>query len=84
MTLALARWLALLGFGRIGVHEMHRGTGHDGRYGVFVDELRVAVTAQEDAEIIEPRHYALQLDTVDEEDRKRRFVPAHMVQEGVL
>jgi len=76
--------ILLLGLGRIGVHEMYRRTGHDRRYGVLIDELRVTVAAQQDAEVVKPRHDALQLHAVDQKDRERRLVPAHMVQEGVL
>ena len=72
------------GLGRIRVHEMHRLTRHDGRDGVLVDELRVPVAPQQDAEIVEPGDDALQLHAVDQEDRQRRFVLAHMVQERVL
>ena len=45
-----------------------RGRRHDGGDGVLVDELRMAVAAQEHAEIVEPGHEALQFHAVDEEN----------------
>src|SRR5262249_9264176 len=64
--------------------QLDRMTRHDRRDRVFVDQLRVPVATQKDAEIIEPGHDALQLNPVDQEDRERSFVLSDMVQEGVL
>jgi hypothetical protein len=57
---------------------------HDRGYGVLVDELRVAVAAQKQAEIVEPGHYALQLHAVHQEYREWNFGLADMVQKRVL
>lgn len=51
---------------------------------MFVNELRMRVTAQENAEIIEPRNDPLQLHTVHEENGHRHFRLAHVVQKSVL
>ena len=51
---------------------------------MLVDQLRMRVTAQQDAEIVEPRHDPLQLDAVDQEDGDRELLFAKVVQEGVL
>src|SRR5262249_35252091 len=68
----------------IGFHQIDGLAWHDGRDGVLVDELRMPVTAQEHAEIVEPGNDALQLDAIDEESRERNLVLAHVVQERVL
>ena len=57
---------------------------HDGRNRVLIDELRMAITAQQDTEIIEPRHDALQLDTIDEENGERDFVLPNEVEKSIL
>jgi len=59
-------------------------TRHDRRDCVLVDELRMPVASQEHAEIIKPCHDALQLDSVDEEDRERSLALSNVVEEGVL
>src|SRR5262245_5249076 len=59
-------------------------TRHDRRDRVLVHQLRVSVATQEHAEIIEPRHDALQLNPIDQKDRQWGFVLSDMVQEGVL
>ena len=59
--------------------EADRHAGHNGRYGVFVDELRQAISAQEDAKIIEPSNDALQLYPVYEEHRDRNLVFSDMI-----
>ena len=51
---------------------------------MLVDELRMAVPAQQDAEIVEPSHDALQLDAVDEKDREGNFVLPDVVEKRVL
>src|SRR5215213_4601825 len=58
--------------------------GHDGRYRVLVDELRMAVPAQQHAEVIEPSDHPLELDAVHEKDRERNFILPDMVEKGVL
>ena len=47
-------------------------TRHDGGNSVFVDELGMAIAAQQHAEIIEPRDDALQLYAVHQENGRRR------------
>ena len=59
-------------------------TRHDGRDGVLVDELRMAVATQQHAEIIEPGHHALQFDAVHQKDGERNFGFADVIEEGVL
>src|SRR3712207_8844817 len=49
-----------------------------------LDELRMPVPAQEDAEIVEPGHDTLELDPVHQEDGQRNFVLADIVEERVL
>ena len=51
---------------------------------MLIDELRVAVTAQEHTKIIEPSDDALQLHAIDKKDRERGLVLSHIVQERVL
>jgi hypothetical protein len=63
---------------------MDRLAGHDGRDRVLVDQLRMTVTPQQDAEIVEPRDNPLQLDPIDEEDRQGRLVLADVIEKGVL
>jgi hypothetical protein len=59
-------------------------TRHDRGYGVLVDQLRVAIAPQQDAEIVEPGDHALQLHAVDQENGERRFALSDMIEEGVL
>jgi hypothetical protein len=66
------------------IEQLHRMAGHDGRDGVLVDQLGVAVPAKKDAEIVEPRHHTLQLDAVNEKYGERDFVFPDMVEKGVL
>jgi hypothetical protein len=51
-----------------------RHAGHDGGYGVFVDELRQAITPQENAEIVEPGDDSLQFYSVYEENGDCNFI----------
>ena len=51
---------------------------------MLVNELRVPVAAEQDAEVVEPSHDTLKLDAIDEKDRQRDLVLAAMVQERVL
>jgi hypothetical protein len=64
--------------------QLDRMTRHDRRDRVLVNKLRMTVPPQQHAEIIEPRHHALQFDAVHQENRERRFVLADVVEEGVL
>ncbi len=38
---------------------------------MLVDQLRVPVAPEQNAEVVEPSHDPLQLNAIDEEDRKR-------------
>jgi hypothetical protein len=51
---------------------------------MLVDQLRLAIAAQQHAEVVEPGDHALQLDAVDQEDRHRNLGLADVVQKGVL
>src|SRR3954451_17231656 len=54
---------------RIGRHEVRRWFGgHDRRNRVLVDELRSALTAEEQREGVEPGDHALKLDAFDQEN----------------
>src|SRR6516164_2568071 len=64
--------------------QLDRMTRHNRRDRVLVDELGMPVASQQDAEIIEPGHYPLQLDPVHQEDRERGFVLTDVVEEGIL
>ncbi len=66
------------------LEQLHGMARHDGGDGVLVDELGMAVAAEQDAEVVEPGHNALQLDAVDQENRERGLVLAHAVEESVL
>src|SRR5207248_8869684 len=52
--------------------------------GMFVDELRMPVAAQKNAEIVEPGDVSLQLHSIDQKNRDGRFALAHGIQERVL
>ena len=65
-------------------NSRNRMPRHDGRYRVLVDELGVPIAPQQNAEIIEPGHHALQFDAIHQEDRERYFVLADVIEEGVL
>src|SRR5207247_1895357 len=64
--------------------QLDRMTRHDGRNGVLVDELRMAVPPQQHAEIIEPGDHALQLHPVHQEDGEWGLVLSHVIEEGIL
>ena len=66
------------------VVELNWRHGHDGRYRVFIDQLRMPVAPQQDAEIVEPRDDALKFDAVDQEHRYWDLVLSDVVEKGVL
>ena len=68
----------------ISVQERDRTARHNCRDGVFVDKLRMAITPQENAEIIEPGDDSLQLYAINEEDREWCLVFANVIEKGVL
>jgi hypothetical protein len=51
---------------------------------VLVNELRVTVTAQKYAKIVEPGDNSLQLDAIDEKYSQRRLVFSHVIEKSVL
>jgi len=73
-----------LSLGRFGLHEVDRLAGHDGRYRVLIYELRMAVAPQQHTKVVEPAYDPLELDAIDQKNRQRRLVLAHVVQERVL
>ena len=66
------------------VVELNWRHGHDSRYRVFIDQLRMTVAPQQDAEIVEPRDDALQFDAVDQEHRYWDLILSDVVEKGVL
>ena len=64
--------------------ERDRLRRHHRRDRVLVDELRLAVAAEQHAEVVEPGDDPLQLHPVHQEDRDRHLGLAHVVQERVL
>ena len=51
---------------------------------MLVDKLRVPVAPKKNAKIVEPGHDPLQLNAVDEKDRKRSLVFPNVIEKGVL
>jgi hypothetical protein len=51
---------------------------------MFIDELRMPVAAQQNAEIIEPGYDSLQLDSVYQKDCQRRFLFSDVIEKLVL
>jgi hypothetical protein len=64
--------------------HLDRMTGHDRRDRVFVDQLRVAIAPQQDAEIVKPRDDALKLHSIDQKYGQWDFVFPYEVQECIL
>ena len=56
---------------RLHLLKLDRTHRHHGRDRVLVDQLRLPVAAQKNAEIVEPGDVALKLDAIDEKDRHR-------------
>ena len=51
---------------------------------MLVDKLRMPIAPKEDAKIVEPSHDPLQLNAVDEKDRKWSLVFPNVIEKGVL
>lgn len=51
---------------------------------MFIDQLSVPITFQQDAEIIEPTDDALEFDAVNKENRDGNFTLADMIEKCVL
>ncbi len=64
--------------------QIDRARGHDRRDRMLVDQLRLAVAAQQHREIVEPGDDPLQLDALDQEHRDRDLGSAQRIQEQVL
>jgi hypothetical protein len=66
------------------VEQLNRLPRHDGGNGVLVNQLRMAIPAQKDAEIIEPGNDSLKFDAIDKEYRQRNFLLPDVVEKRVL
>jgi hypothetical protein len=51
---------------------------------MFVDQLRVAISAEQHGEIVEPGDDALQLHAIDQEHRYRRLALANVIEKHIL
>src|SRR5262245_7275933 len=63
---------------------LDRMTRHDGRNRMLVYELGMSISSQQHAEVIEPGHDALQLDTVHQKNCERYFTFADVIEKCVL
>jgi hypothetical protein len=66
------------------LEHRHRLARHDGRDRVLVNELRVAVATQENAEIVEGCHNTGELDAIDQKDRQRNLLLANGIEKKIL
>jgi hypothetical protein len=66
------------------IEQLNGLSRHDGGNGVFVNQLRVSIPAQKDAEIIEPGDDTLKLDAIDKEYRQRDFLLPDIIEKCVL
>ncbi len=66
------------------LEHLQRRARHDRGDGVLVDELRMAVAAQQHAKIVELGDDALELDAVDQKNRQRSLLLANVIEERVL
>src|SRR5690349_8304590 len=67
-----------------GLEELHRLSRHHRRDRVLVDQLRMRVAAEQDAEIVEPGNDPLELDAVHEKYRNRGLVLPDVIEEDIL
>jgi hypothetical protein len=74
----------LSGRGFVVLEHRHRLAGHDGRDGVLIDQLGMAVTTQENTEIVKGCHDTGELHAVDQEDRQRNLLLSYGVEEKIL
>ena len=51
---------------------------------MLIDKLRVAVAPEQNTKVVKPGHDPLQLNAIDEEDRKRSLVFPNVIEKGVL
>ncbi len=89
--LAARRLAGALRFGQLrfpaaflAIEHLNRLARHDRRDGMFINELRVPVTAQQYAEIVERGHDTGEFHAVDEEDGEWILALANRIQEKVL
>jgi hypothetical protein len=66
------------------VEQLDWAAGHDRGDSVLIDQLRMTIPAQQDAEIVEPGHDTLKFHSVHEEDREGNFVLSDVIEKGVL
>ena len=66
------------------VPQTYRLLRHNGRNRVFVDELNMSVSFQQNAKIIEPIDVALKFDPVDQENCDGNFCFSNLIEESVL
>jgi len=64
--------------------HLNRAGGHDRRYGVFINQLRMAIATQKKAKIIEPRHKPLKFDAVYQKYGHRCLGFADMIEKRIL
>src|SRR6185437_8898914 len=87
----VAPWLWLAEFVKLDfvvlfrrLEELNRLRRHHGRDRMLVDELRMRVAPQQDAEIVEPGDDPLQFHAIDEKYGDGRLVLSNMVEKHVL
>ena len=61
-----------------------RACRHDRGDRVLIDQLRVPVAPEQDAEIVKPGHEALQFHPINQKNRHRRLRLSDMIQERIL
>jgi hypothetical protein len=66
------------------LEHLDRLTRHDRGDCVLVDKLRMAVAAEQNAEIVEPGDDTLQFDPIHQKDRQRYFIFADKIEKSVL
>ncbi|MFT6659606.1 MAG: hypothetical protein ACJAZW_002784 [Maritalea sp.] len=66
------------------VKQLNWSTRHYCRNGMFVNQLRLGLAAQQQTKIVEPRNNALQLHTIDQKNRHGYFVFPDIVKERIL
>ncbi len=57
---------------RIALKHLDRRAGHDGRDGVLINQLDLAVAAQQHTKIVKPSNNALKLDAIYQKNGQRR------------
>jgi hypothetical protein len=57
---------------------------HDGRDGMFIDQLRLSIPAEQDTKIIKPGYNALQLYTIHQKHGDRSLGLSHRIEKNIL